>query len=195
MAWGLAEEAGFAAGWLSVRGMDGPAVLLAYLQSGVVDCRESLVISTTEWLRPDAQRLCPIALGAAISDFSETPFSPIGATRASMGLTAAPVLVVPFLAVAAQRTGHCVGLYWDGGVVVVGPGGIAQEDAVTLVNVAQAEIGIQAVSETVSTPVSLTTCQMDRSTAEALNSFAMKTTVPPSEKSRADAGAGESDND
>lgn len=42
--WGLAEEAGYAAGWLTARGMDGGAALLAHLGTlaGGRVCRDHL---------------------------------------------------------------------------------------------------------------------------------------------------------
>ncbi|WP_420857724.1 DUF3726 domain-containing protein [Marivivens marinus] len=195
MSWGLAEEAGVAAGWLAARGIDGPAALLTYLQAGVVDCRDRLAITSGGWSRLDAGLLCPIALGATISDFAGTDLGPIGPSRVSLGPTAAPILLMSFLAGAARRTGQTVCLDWAGGAVKVGSGEVAPDGVSELLGVQNAAIGIQALSDTNIAHLSQTVCRLDRRVIEALNSFAMKTTVPPSEKSRADAGAGESDND
>lgn len=195
MPWGLAEEAGFAAGWLVAQGINGPSALLAYLESEVTDCAGRLELTPQGGFKSDTKQFCPIALGTAISDHAGTGIGPVGSSRVPLGMTAAPVLILPFLAGAARRTGQTVCLEWKGGVVRVGEAGVSLSAGSELAGVGQAEITIHAISETEEMVQTPDLCRLDRGVIEALNRWAIKTTVPPSEKSRADAGAGESDND
>lgn len=89
MAWGLAEEAGFAAGWLQAHGIDGAGALAAYLDGGL---GVAPVASPGHWT--GAGPLCPIATGAALSDFRDLP---AGALPLRLDPVAHPVLLRPFL--------------------------------------------------------------------------------------------------
>lgn len=67
--WGLAEEAGKATRFLCANGLDGCAALLGVLD--VVDGCPCEPEFTTEW-RAKAGMLCPVTLGAALSDRAGT---------------------------------------------------------------------------------------------------------------------------
>lgn len=186
MTWGLAEEAGFAARWLYRRGLDGPGALLARLEAGT---QPSRCVRTPEGLlrSDDGGILCPIAAGAALSDF---------AGAGSAAPVAAPLLVLPFVHLIARAAGATMALTWNEGSVEVAPDGALTGAVAALAAVDAAEIAVSrvegisglAIASGGFAPVA---CQ----TLARLNGYAMRTTVPASAGSRADAGSGLDDND
>ncbi len=96
--WGLAEEATFAAGWLCDYGVDGADVLSRYLRR--VDGQTVTSRAVRAW--PDSwegeafagRALCPLCLGAALSDFG----LPSGVEKVVISKVYAPVLLLPFIA-------------------------------------------------------------------------------------------------
>ena len=96
--WGLAEEATFAAGWLCDYGVDGADVLSRYYRR--VDGQEVASRAVRAW--PDSWEgdafgnlpLCPLCLGAALSDFG----LPSGVEKVVISKVYAPVLLLPFIA-------------------------------------------------------------------------------------------------
>ena len=96
--WGLAEEATFAAGWLCDYGVDGADVLSRYLRR--VDGQTVASRMVRAW--PDSWEgdafgnlpLCPLCLGAALSDFG----LPSGVEKVVISKVYAPVLLLPFIA-------------------------------------------------------------------------------------------------
>ncbi len=96
--WGLAEEATFAAGWLCDYGVDGADVLSRYYQR--VDGQKVASRMVRSW--PDSWEgdafgnspLCPLCLGAALSDFG----LPSGVEKVVISAVYAPVLLLPFIA-------------------------------------------------------------------------------------------------
>ncbi len=113
LAWGLAEEAGFAVRWLVDQGIDGLALMAAYLD--LVSARPkpnaALVLADGVWFSHDPQPLCPIALGAALSDHFDLPDGPVQ-RRIKLTNVASPALVLPFLAQAGERAGVVVIAEW-----------------------------------------------------------------------------------
>ncbi len=98
--WGLAEEATFAAGWLCDYGVDGADVLSRYYRrvdgQGVASRAVSCWPSGDVW-EGDAfgnSPLCPLCLGAALSDFG----LPSGVEKVVISKVYAPVLLLPFIA-------------------------------------------------------------------------------------------------
>jgi hypothetical protein len=69
MSWGLAEEAGKAARWLSARGLPGVELLLRLLTAndGRPYACMAPAIDGGRWESPDGE-LCPVCCGAALSD-------------------------------------------------------------------------------------------------------------------------------
>ncbi len=98
--WGLAEEATFAAGWLCDYGVDGADVLSRYLRR--VDGQEVASRAVRAWPSGDVWEgdafgnspLCPLCLGAALSDFG----LPSGVEKVVISKVYAPVLLLPFIA-------------------------------------------------------------------------------------------------
>ncbi len=98
--WGLAEEATFAAGWLCDYGVDGADVLSRYLRR--VDGQAVASRMVRAWPSGDVWEgdafgnspLCPLCLGAALSDFG----LPSGVEKVVISKVYAPVLLLPFIA-------------------------------------------------------------------------------------------------
>ncbi len=98
--WGLAEEAAFAAGWLCDYGVDGADVLSRYYRR--VDGQAVASRMVRAWPSGDVWEgdafgnlpLCPLCLGAALSDFG----LPSGVDKVVISKVYAPVLLLPFIA-------------------------------------------------------------------------------------------------
>lgn len=197
MSWGMAEEAGFAAGWLNERGIDGAGATAAHLtafagRSWIAVCPD---VEAGTWSARGEGPLCPFALGAALSDFAMMTRPALEGDGIAPGSTSYPVLVLPFAASSATALQTAISVSWPGGCVCVRPDGTIAGDVETM----------QALTQS---PLTLTCDNLDgkawtwtagrnveRETLQILNGYAMKTTVPPSEKSRADAGSAAGDND
>ena len=171
--WGLAEEAGWAAEWLVRRGLPAAGWVGAWLHNG-------------------GGGACPVAFGASLSDRCA------GDTASRLPVLPAelpvPGLLLPFMwRCAAGREA----------IALHGPEGLAARvDAADEVTFGPAWGGVARGwtlrSETVNPPVHagpeprlvVTVAMM-----QTLADLAMRTTVPASETSRADAGASTGDND
>ncbi len=105
--WGLAEEATFAAGWLCDYGVDGADVLSRYYQR--VDGQAVASRAVRAWPSGDVWEgdafgnlpLCPLCLGAALSDFG----LPSGVDKVVISKVYAPVLLLPFIASLSAEDG------------------------------------------------------------------------------------------
>ncbi|WP_347311286.1 DUF3726 domain-containing protein [Defluviimonas sp. SAOS-178_SWC] len=197
MNWGLAEEAGFAAGWLAAQGLDGAGALLALFDAARQDDKgRSPVIEDGIWRAPGADGLCPIALGAALSDHAGLHKGPMARGGPETGPVNRPILVVPFLALIAERDGGAISLNWPKGSLAVTAAGIWPMDAaVRLLAEPSAPLKIAG---TLAVPPVLPAgplSPLSGAAASGLNVLAMRTTVPASETSRKGAGAAASDND
>lgn len=197
LSWGLAEEAGAAARWLAEQGLPGPELLLRHLEA--YDRRPwaevAPIIDGGPWRTADGSALCPIAAGAALSDRAGLPDGP-GACGITLDGVATPGLILPFVAFAAEATGCALRVRWRGLEAIV------TATSVTFVG------DDEAVMAAVARPVDI---ERTRGAGQAcpaatgrvvrlevwrrLDALALRTTVPASDQSRADAGAGTSDND
>jgi len=197
MSWGLAEEAGQAAAWLVQRGLDGPRNLADHLLAAanrpwVEICPE---IRASEWSSRTGTPLCPIALGATLSDFAALPATPFASRGLTTSAVSRPVLVLPFLAHVAETLGTNVRVSWTGGAADIGRGGTVHGNPVDLADRERAALHIQSGLPVKGAAFAAPMARVDPNTLEKLNAFAMKTTVPPSDRSRDGAGSGTSDND
>ncbi|MFC2968520.1 DUF3726 domain-containing protein [Acidimangrovimonas pyrenivorans] len=196
MSWGHAEEAGFAAGWLSAHGLDGAAALLAVLAAGSGKPWRALcpVVTPGRWRPAGPGPLCPVALGAALLDHCELPEG-----RLDGGLTVGPVcrplVVLPFLAASAARTARPVGVDWGTGSLTLDGDGAISGDIEHLAALAEGTLVLSPGTAPPGRPAAQGTPGCGRETLARLDALAMRTTVPPSDRSRADAGGGTSDND
>lgn len=197
MSWGHAEEAGRVAGWLVAQGVDGPAALLKQLTEadGTPWPLLTPVVETGHWRAAGQTPLCPIAVGAALADFSGLKEGLTEGRSLTVGPVGHPVLLLPFLCDIAGPAGRSVLLAWDGGRVTLGADGIESGDAgalfdtdaaVVILSMRERWAGIRPV------PVRCTTAF---ACLGALDALAMRITVPPSAKSRSGAGSAAGDND
>ncbi|MEF3049032.1 DUF3726 domain-containing protein [Pseudotabrizicola sp. L79] len=197
LSWGLAEEAGFAIGWLTAQGVDGATALLAHLAgwapaTGVIDTTNRL------WRAASHDGLCPIAAGAALEDHAQLDAGPY---HGGIGLQALrhPLLVLPFLARMAQASQSALAFGWSGGTVTILPGRpIDPKALLALGQIAQDNITVApaaAIAPVDQTATKTTPCAVPAATLAGLNALSMRTTVPASEQSRRGAGGTTSDND
>lgn len=199
MSWGIAEEAGFAAAWLAARGIDGPGILLAQLQSGLGRAWADIcpVVQDGAWRAADGATLCPVALGAALCDFAALPQGAMAQAPLRVGPVGHAALLLPFLATLAAAQGASVALVWPGGAAVVGPDGATSGDLAALAGgeVILAELSLGRAASPPSEGNAVAPLEIAATTLSGLNTLALRTTVPASEASRAGAGASSSDND
>lgn len=190
LSWGLAEEAGYAARWLCARGLDGPRALLEHLDSGGA-LWPTAHLSDGVWQAGQENRLSPIAVGAALSDFAFNSSDEFCATSVHK-----PLLLLPFAHLSNSASPKCAVVAWEGGSVTLSPDGHITGDVDDLagLEVADLTITFSEMAEdqafTISAPITLA-----QETITRLNVFAMETTVPATDASRADAGSGDGDND
>ena len=121
--WGLAEEAGKAARWLTAHGQPGPEILAELLTRNDGKAYGILAPTSTEgeWRAPSGE-LCPLISGAALSDRA----SKVAAgSEIDFGTTAFPLLLGPYVAGVAELTGAAVELSWPGATMIVTPAGLA----------------------------------------------------------------------
>jgi hypothetical protein len=197
MSWGLAEEAGFAAAWLVQHGINGPSHLYAHLDQAQGRPWGDLcpTVSPGAWEAPAGRALCPIALGATLCDYAELPEGIKAGSSLEIGKVDHPVLLIPFLAVIAASNDLLIDIVWTGGMVSLG----GRSD--TLMHAAHALAGQQVpitLTARSGKPQVATPGKVPKISAEiiaALNTLAMRTTVPSSESSRAGAGSTTTDND
>ena len=198
MDWGLAEEAGFAAAWLALRGLDGPGTLLAQLQ-GAGGRAWSEICPSVEPGRFAAKTggcLCPVALGAALCDHAGLPETATGDAPLQVGPVDHPLLLLPFLADLARARGGALALRWPGGTVIVSAAGEVSGDMAALSATTRTSADLVASSASPAVPeIPRDRLFVAEDTLGRLNDLALRTTVPASEASRAGAGAALSDND
>jgi len=173
LSWGVAEEAGWAADWLARRGM--PAADWA-----------------ADWLAARmGGALSPVEVGVELADKYSEEFA-LERIALPDGLTA-PAYLLPFLHQIAKAVGHVtiaarvgqVASISSAGDVTIGPAWQAQSDGWILNSVK----GLEAQTRLPVRPL------VSNSVIECLEGLSLRTTVPPSEISRKDAGAHEGDSD
>lgn len=195
--WGLAEEAGKATRWLVSHDLPGAEILAKLLTRNDGKAFEALcpIESARPWQARSGE-LCPLIAGASLSDRAEQLGTADGIT---LGLTAYPMLVLPFVGRAADRTGRCIEITWPGvrvcclpgdGVVIAGESAALSAPAVNglTVRAAQPGPGSKRLPRSVSRGV-------EADAWATLTRLAERTLVPATESSRAGAGAGTRDTD
>lgn len=201
-AWGLAEEAGFAAGWLAARGIDGTAPLLGLLtrRQGQRANRGTPRPTPGHWRSTDEPPLCPIMLGAALLDSALLPDGPFSRiTR--VDTVSAPILLLPFLARAAQICAKSLVIGWQGRYLLINANGDFDRMAATSwMEQKELALTIRTASEPVTLPVGHSRLparlpEISFVVLDGLDALALRTTVPATEASRHGAGSATSDND
>ena len=196
--WGLAEEAGFAAGWLAAHGMDGTGPLLAHLTArlGLPADTGTPRPEPGHWQSADNHALCPIKLGAAMCDAALLADGPFGRdTR--LDTVAYPILLLPFLVRAAQISASAVVIDWQVGKLRIAANGAFDRLA------ADRWIGMTDLAMTLWRATDIRVDQGGRiglaaisaASLNGLSALALKTTVPATDASRRGAGSATADND
>ena len=176
MAWGQAEEAGFAVRWLQQRTAPGIEALSHYLE--IYDSGEP------------AQQHCPIAIGTAISDTAITP--PI-----DLGMVHLPLLLVPFIAAIANE--QPIRLTVDDMTIDIFNHDFQVSQPLAKIVLPQAQCSLTIGDVTGFTPNSQCAVRVPDTAADAmarLDQFAHRTYAPATEESRmSGAGADKDVND
>jgi hypothetical protein len=182
MSWGSAEETGQAVAWLAERGINAVPALL--------DCLER---NAGQALPDD-----PVRLGMAIADQARH-LAAGGAL--SFARIHQPVLILPFLAMAARLTGKTMILSHADGAWSATPAGIAsavlaeavQRTSIEAVTCTSADNSSSAADQLLQQVYRLA---MEETLWQRLQALAHHTYVPATEQSRLlGAGAGVADND
>ncbi len=189
MSWGLAEEAGYAARWLYARGLDGPGALLEVLDK-TESCGTAVLSDGS--IRPKAHSvLSPITVGTALSDFAGLCPEPICAKPVLR-----PLLVLPFLHQMASAAQAARLLKWAQGSVAVDPSGAVCGETALLEQADVADIIVSAAPDRPDSAAPVADpAPFQPDILKRLDDYAMRTTVPATAASRADAGSMDSDND
>lgn len=185
--WGIAEEVAMAATWLSAADLPGPGMVLAFLQAA--ESAPPAIVAGCLCSPPETT-VSPILSGAAILDLAPSMQWPL--ILKNVGY---PMLLLPFVARAARCLDLCLQIDWQDTRVLVAPQGfhIANEAGIASpqgdVEVQPGETGMKMWSPRKSghgVPIEVW---------RALDTMALRTTVPATIRSSADAGAASSDND
>lgn len=194
--WGEAEEAGWAAAWLSRAGLPGPSITLALLMQAPDLARPRP--APQHWNAITGAQ-CPLRCGIALADFAGLPEGP-GAGTLHVARVATPLMLLPFAARAAGRLGTGLRVTWDQHEALLHAVDVAPRlDPAGQEGAQPADVAITAVAPT--TPGE--TAQGARPPIpaislddwRALDALALRITVPASAQSRAGAGAAGTDND
>jgi len=190
--WGLAEEAGFATGWLAARGIDGTAPLLQLLEqrSRFPGKAGAPRLTLGYWHCHGSAALCPIATGAALMDTALLADGLRG-RETRLDTVSMPVLILPFLARTAQTLAMALNIDMQGTRIV------AASDGTLDPLPASGLIGQTALAMTIRTIPHLAVGRakqfilpsISRTVLDGLNTFALQTTVPATEISRRGAGS------
>lgn len=197
MSWGLAEEAGFAAAWLVQHGINGPRHLYAHLDQAQGRPWSDLCPTVTPgaWQAPVGRALCPIALGATLCDYAGLPEGIKAGSSLKIGKVDRPILLIPFLAAIALSQNILFDIAWAGGLVHLDGGSEALLKAEAALDAKQIPITLTAGFGNPQVASAGKVPSIPADVISALNTLAMRTTVPSSESSRAGAGSTTSDND
>jgi len=198
LSWGLAEEAGKATRWLTAAGLPGPQALANLLTRN--DGAEYDVLCPVEareahWSAKGGT-LCPLIAGAALSDRAETLAA---GDEMTLGQTASPMLLLPYLAAAARLTGRGLRVSWGELTVTLDADMRVQPANANSLHAPLADsVRIECTDTRLPdmAPPTKGRGQMPPDVQNRLNTFAQRTYAPATEASRlAGAGAGLTDND
>lgn len=196
LSWGLAEEAGKAARWLSAHGLDGPGVLATQLRQNDGCAYQQLApdVSAEPWQVP-GHALCPLIAGATLSDHAYLLRSN---GRIELRQVAHPQLLLPFASATARQLGLWLELSWNGCCLKFSPSGeawLVHAQNLGAATAAQVRCACAAPGGILGKPLAGSIPDLGDSPQHELDHLAARTYVPASEASRLlGAGAGLSDN-
>ncbi|MFB9151011.1 DUF3726 domain-containing protein [Roseovarius ramblicola] len=196
LSWGEAEEAGWAAAWLTRAGLSGPSLVLNWLRDCATLARP--VPEQGRWRAPTGP-LCPLRAGLALADHAGLPEGP-GEDGLSIETVAHPLVLLPFVARSATRLDLPLRIRWGGADVTLDRDGTGP---ITLPpgqeHEAPADLRIATLdrpdTDAIPTVYSVPIQGIALTDWQALDALALRVTVPPSAASRAGAGAAGDDND
>ena len=198
MPWGMAEEAGFAAGWLAAHGIDGASALSDHLtqRRGADWSAGRPVLVGAHWQATGGLDLCPIYFGATLSDYAHLMIGQ-GGQRITTDAVHCPILLIPFLDAIAARTDLTLLIGWtDGQMQIGGAIDALRAAAAVLAPIKARPLSILCLAATGVEPIPLQTPPLvPAGTIAALDAFALRTTVPATATSRRGAGAVSGDHD
>ncbi len=196
LSWGLAEEAGYAARWLACHNLPGPEVLAAHLsQIDGAGYDQLCPQDTADLWQAKGGTLCPLITGAALCDLAATLAT---GREVTLGRISHPLLLLPFVAAAAQHQGTQLSLTWQGVTAEIGPElRLAVSDGAALTPVAATRVRITAGHSGAGDPVPRKNRgEISPEAARILGALGHRTYAPDTPESRlSGAGAGLSDND
>ncbi|WP_247256943.1 DUF3726 domain-containing protein [Pseudomonas moorei] len=196
MSWGLAEEAGKAAKWLSAHGLNGPQLLAEQLRhdDGVAYRELAPVVCEGTW-HGSTLPMCPLIAGATLSDHAHL-LNTTG--QILLSNVSCPQLLIPFVSGIATRLKRSLELSWPGctlffdsrgEVFLNNAEGLGQERAASVC--CTHATAPDAKANALEGPIPA----VARPDLAYLEALAYRTYVPSSESSRLlGAGAGLSDN-
>nr|WP_178125119.1 MULTISPECIES: DUF3726 domain-containing protein [unclassified Pseudomonas] len=196
LTWGLAEEAGKAARWLTAHGLDGAAILAAQLQQddGCSYPQLAPQVDAGTWQVP-GHWMCPLIAGATLSDhgYLLRDNAPL-----QLDEVAHPQLLLPFVSVTARQLELALELSWDNCQVLFDCRGAAfmlQADGLDAPHAARVSCTRATGTGEFKHPLGGPLPLLNATVQDALEQLAARTYVPASEASRLlGAGAGLSDN-
>lgn len=196
LSWGLAEEAGKAARWLSAHGLNGPALLAAQLQRDDGCAYPQLVpqVGAQAWQVP-GQVMCPLIAGVTLSDHAYLLRS---SGQIQLMHVAHPQLLMPFVSATARQLNLGLLLSWEGCRLVFSPdGGTFLKQPEGFADACAAQVSCTCITTAMDTasPLAGTIPDLPEAIQTYLDHLAARTYVPASEASRLlGAGSGLSDN-
>lgn len=196
MSWGLAEEAGKAAKWLSARGLNGPKILAAQLQrdDGVAYSELAPVVCDSAW-HGSILPLCPLIAGATLSDHAHWL-----RTHGQILLNdvSFPQLLIPFVSAMARTLDSAIELGWSGCTLRCDSAGhvfLSSTENLGEHRVAQVSCTLTSTVDDITSALRGPIPVIAEPDLTYLEALAYRTYVPSSESSRlSGAGAGLSDN-
>jgi hypothetical protein len=195
LGWGLYEEAGKAARWLSAFALPGAEIMLAHLQQlDGKDYRQYQPSNLNHVWQAQGEFMCPVITGAALADRSAQMLS---GTEFRLGAVAYPLLMVAIIGQAARYHRTTFTTSWGGVSISCYENGIRIEGNSEDLLMTGSE-SVKCVQSSDTNPQSLPStlaCDIDSDAWAAIDRLAFKTYAPATEESRAGAGAGLTDND
>ena len=195
--WGLVEEAGKATRWVCAAGWPGLEALAAHLIQidGVPHAQVAPDINAPVWTARSGM-LCPLATGAVICDLAQDWAKD---KTVQLGQTAYPLLLVPFMVWAADRSQSGLNLSWNNVDIsrVAGETGVGRTAGSDL-KIAVTESVTLTPADTQAGGILTRSYRADVApqAIEILSTFAQRTYAPETDESRlSGAGAGLTDND
>ena len=188
--WGLADDIGYSAAWLTVRGLQFCAASLSRARRDFCAPEENAIVRGELIPSAPGKMLCPFVAGALICDLAKTR------SRWKLSRVARPLMLVPFVAFSARATNSRLKIQWRGAVFVADGDRFAvfrnTENAAESADVRIAPCLLPRDFAASEMSVAAE-CKISAKEWKMLQNLAARTFVPASADSRRRAGAEEND--